>query len=77
MLPTQNRYARSVIPARPDYSWPDGKRLACGSMDGGVALFDVASGKFLASLPGHHRPVRSVAFSADSTKVLTGCDDMH
>ncbi len=56
---------------------PDGKRLACGSMDGGVALFDVASGKFLASLPGHHRPVRSVAFSADSTKVLTGCDDMH
>jgi WD repeat-containing protein 61 len=56
---------------------PDGQRIACGSMDGGVALFDVASGKFLCSLPGHHRPVRSVAFSADSTKVLTACDDMH
>jgi allantoinase len=28
MLPTPNRYARSVIPGRPDYSWPDGKRLA-------------------------------------------------
>ena len=46
-------------------------------MDGGVALFDVASGRPLCSLPGHHRPVRSVAFSADSTKVLTACDDMH
>lgn len=56
---------------------PDGRRLACGSMDGGVALFDVASGKLLSSLPGHHRPVRSVAFSADSAKVLTACDDMH
>ena len=56
---------------------PDGRRLACGSMDGGVALFDVARGKLLSSLPGHHRPVRSVAFSADSAKVLTGCDDMH
>lgn len=28
MLPTQNRYAHSVITERPDYSWPDGKRLA-------------------------------------------------
>ena len=56
---------------------PDGKRIACGSMDGSVALFDVGSGKLLCSLPGHHRPVRSVAFSADSTKVLTACDDMH
>lgn len=28
MLPKQNRYAPSAIPDRPDYSWPDGKRLA-------------------------------------------------
>ncbi len=28
MLPNQTRYARSVITNRPDYSWPDGKRLA-------------------------------------------------
>ena len=27
-LPKQNRYARSVLPGRPDWSWPDGKRLA-------------------------------------------------
>ena len=56
---------------------PDGKKIACGSMDGGVCLFDVGSGKLLCSLPGHHRPVRSVAFSADSSQVLTACDDMH
>ena len=68
---SKDRFVLSVA-----YS-PDGKRIACGSMDGGVALFDVASGKLLTSLPGHHRPVRSVAFSADSTKVLTACDDMH
>ncbi len=27
-LPTQNRYARSILPDRPDWSWPGGKRLA-------------------------------------------------
>jgi WD repeat-containing protein 61 len=68
---SRDRFVLSVA-----YS-PDGRRIACGSMDGGVALFDVASGRPLCSLPGHHRPVRSVAFSADSTKVLTACDDMH
>lgn len=28
MLPIQTRYARSIITDRPDYSWPEGKRLA-------------------------------------------------
>ena len=28
MLPVQNRYAWSPIVKRPDYSWPDGRRLA-------------------------------------------------
>jgi hypothetical protein len=28
MLPSQNRYDYSVLHERPDYSWPDGKRLA-------------------------------------------------
>ena len=27
-LPKQNRYARSILPERPDWSWPEGKRLA-------------------------------------------------
>jgi hypothetical protein len=28
MLPTHGRYAYSNITARPDYTWPDGRRLA-------------------------------------------------
>ena len=28
LLPRHNRYDYSIINQRPDYSWPDGKRLA-------------------------------------------------
>jgi WD repeat-containing protein 61 len=42
---------------------PDGATLACGAADGGVALFDVATGGLLHSLAGHHKPVRSLAFT--------------
>ena len=55
---------------------PDGSRLACGSMDGGVHVFDTASGALLHSLPGHFKPVRALAFSPDGKTLLTGCDDM-
>eukprot|EP00798_Chlamydomonas_sp_ICE-L_P003031 gene3031-13056_t len=58
---------------------PDGKRLACGAMDGTVAVFDVETGALLkdAGLQGHHKPVRSLAFTPDSRSLLTACDDMH
>ncbi len=42
---------------------PDGKRLACGVMDGTVALFDVPSGQLMHTLTGHHKPVRDVCFT--------------
>ena len=42
---------------------PDGRRLASGSMDGTVAVFDTASGKLLHTLDGHFKPVRSLAFT--------------
>ena len=42
---------------------PDGKRLACGSMDGTVGVFDVASGKLLHTLDGHFKPVRALTFT--------------
>lgn len=42
---------------------PDGRRLACGVMDGTVAVFDVPSGKLLHTLTGHHKPVRDVCFA--------------
>ena len=42
---------------------PDGKRLACGVMDGTVAVFDVPSGHLMHTLTGHHKPVRDVCFT--------------
>ena len=42
---------------------PDGRRLACGAMDGTVAVFDVPSGKLLHTLTGHHKPVRDLSFT--------------
>ena len=52
----------SVLPQSVTYS-PDGRRLACGAMDGTVALFDVGTGKLLHTLAGHAMPVRSLCFS--------------
>lgn len=56
---------------------PNGQRLACGSQDGTVAIFDVSTGKFMHSLEGHFKPVRSLTFTPDSKMLLTACDDMH
>jgi WD repeat-containing protein 61 len=42
---------------------PDGKRLACGSMDGTVGVFDTDSGKLLHTLDGHFKPVRALTFT--------------
>ncbi|KAJ9532847.1 hypothetical protein QJQ45_010870 [Haematococcus lacustris] len=42
---------------------PDGRRLACGSMDGSVGVWELGSGQYLGSLQGHHKPVRSLTFT--------------
>ncbi|XWS70051.1 hypothetical protein CRYUN_Cryun03dG0016000 [Craigia yunnanensis] len=58
---------------------PDGRRLACGSMDGTISIFDVARAKFLHHLEGHYMPVRSLVFSPepDSRKLYSASDDGH
>ncbi|XP_024521241.1 WD repeat-containing protein VIP3 [Selaginella moellendorffii] len=57
---------------------PDGKLLACSSMDGTIAVFDVARGKMLHTLDGHSMPVRCLAFSPVEPRYLfTACDDKH
>ncbi|PKI45808.1 WD repeat-containing protein VIP3 [Punica granatum] len=57
---------------------PDGKRLACGSMDGTISIFDVARAKFLHHLEGHFMPVRSLAYSPIEPRLLfSGSDDAH
>src|SRR5438105_11784011 len=44
---------------------PDGKTLASGSEDKTIKLWDVQSGKELATLRGHTERVLSVAYSPD------------
>lgn len=56
----------------------DGQYIACSTMDGTVAVFDVARGKLLHTLEGHNMPVRSLAFSSVDPRVLfTASDDKH
>lgn len=57
---------------------PNGKRLACGSMDGTICVFDVDRAKLLHQLEGHNMPVRSLVFSPVDPRVLfSGSDDGH
>ena len=42
---------------------PDGRSIACGSMDGLVCIFDLATQQLRHKLTGHFKPVRSIAFT--------------
>ncbi len=54
---------------------PDGSRLASGSGDKTVKLWDTAKGKELATLAGHSGDVRSVSFSPDGRRLASGAED--
>jgi WD40 repeat protein len=56
---------------------PDGKYIASGAIDGIINIFDMPTGKLLNTPEGHAMPIRSLTFSPDSTKLLTGSDDGH
>jgi hypothetical protein len=51
---------------------PDGRRIASGSADGTVAVWDADSGQRLLELTGHQNWVRSVAFSPDGRRIASG-----
>lgn len=54
---------------------PDGKTLASGSIDRMVQLWDVATGKQLATLKRHTDPVWSVTYSRDGKKLASASQD--
>ena len=55
---------------------PDGKRVASGSKDKTVRLWDAESGEAITTLEGHSGYVNSVAFSPDGKRVASGSWDM-
>jgi WD40 repeat protein/serine/threonine protein kinase len=54
---------------------PDGKRLASGSQDGTVRIWDGAIGSQTAVLKGHRDEVFEVAFSPDGTRLASASGD--
>ena len=55
---------------------PDGKLLASGSTDKAIRLWEVATGKKVATLQGHAEKVHSLSFSPDGTFLASAGGDI-
>ena len=55
---------------------PDGTRIASGSRDNTVRLWDAATGDHVATFDGHAAFVTAITFSPDGTKLVSSSGDM-
>ena len=55
--------------------FPDGRRVVSASDDRTLKVWDVATGKCVATLEGHSGGVRSVAMFPDGRRVVSGSTD--
>ena len=54
---------------------PSGSRLASGSYDQSVKVWELSTGECVATLEGHSSFVRSVAFDPSGSRLASGSDD--
>jgi WD40 repeat protein len=54
---------------------PDGTRLALGTYERMIGLFDPATGEKILTLPGHTAGVVGLAFSPDGRRLASGSID--
>jgi WD40 repeat protein len=54
---------------------PDGSRIATGSVDGTVRVWDLAGEQLSVTLEGYQQPVHDVAFSPDGRRIVTASRD--
>ena len=51
--------------------------IACGNNIGHVYIFDMFGDKKMSRIESHGKIVRSLAFTCDSTKLISVSDDLH
>jgi WD40 repeat protein/serine/threonine protein kinase len=73
VLSPDGRYFVTIYSGIVELGQPDGKRIAY--TDRVARVWDAATGKQLAVLRGHRERIRTAAFSADSTRLVTASYD--
>jgi WD40 repeat protein len=56
---------------------PDGSRIAAGSADATVSIWNLMKGKLETSLKGHSQCVNMVNFSPDGSRIVSAADDIR